>query len=244
MNLERLKQFTTRTRVVRQTLFRKFTNDAQRRQVETNLDKLDALAIQARVTLEQQIATGRHTADGLRVVATEHLLQLGPTLEALTKPQRERRNDIQAARTKAGLGLLVRESGGYRDVRPAERALTPEQREQHREVRELLRREIESGSPFPFRKTDDRYLAALRAGDNPDLVRAIEDAPKGFELVSSLARSMANEERLKSFPELVAIWESQEREADIVIDLTRELEEALQEAAGPTIAPPPAPRNR
>jgi hypothetical protein len=88
-------------------------------------------------------------------------------------------------------------SGGWIHKKPLE--MTPERIANHREQRDILRSQLASDA-ISQPQLDLLYLRAKADGSDPDLVAAIEGAPKAFPLISEEVRRRAEDAVINASP--------------------------------------------
>jgi hypothetical protein len=99
-----------------------------------------------------------------------------------------------ASAESAALGGLIPASGGFGFVKSREEApRTSEQIAREREIRDRLYSE-------PRLRVKEMYLEAAYTGEDPELVSAIERAPRSFPLVDSATQQQVRDWRISNSP--------------------------------------------
>ena len=101
-----------------------------------------------------------------------------------------------ASAESAALGGLTRAPGGVGFIRSREEEQEPrtvEQVARQREIRDRLHLE-------PRLRVKEMYLEAAYTGDDPELVAAIEQAPRSFPLVDDATRQQVRDWRIDNSP--------------------------------------------
>lgn len=137
-----------------------------------------------------------HTADGLKASGRELRKRIDAELEAEAKAIADITGEIEAMEAAAVLGMKPNIENGrvvsYTRTRPEAKESARDLAMQ-REIRDrlLLR---DQGD------VEERYVRAVRSGDDPDLVAAIEGAPKAFPMVRPHIVAAARKHRIENSP--------------------------------------------
>lgn len=152
-------------------------------------------AVVAELAVRRDISASTHlTAEG-KAKAFKDLEQRPRTvlhsIAALDTQVTDLAAEIKGAEVAAERGFVRSGSSGY--SAPKEEPRTPDQISAEREIRDHLR-------ALPAHEVRARYIAAVTSGDDPELVRAIELAPKSFPLLDASTTGEVRKWRIDNSP--------------------------------------------
>jgi hypothetical protein len=108
--------------------------------------------------------------------------------------------ELVAMRARAIRGLVPSEGGGWVERRRVDPTL--EQREERREIRDLIRSQLEKDPDAERLRLQRTYLEEVAKGSDADeqFLAAVEGAPKSFALIDDRTRQRADEIRIGLSP--------------------------------------------
>jgi hypothetical protein len=169
-------------------------DDAKR--IELRLFDLRATVAGALQEYEALVDGGHHTSDGLKAKRRELRKRVDAEIEKEAKEVSDMTGEIEAMEAAAVLGMKPTIENGrvvsYTRTRP-ETKESPSDLAMHREIRDRLLQ-------LKQHDAEDRYLRAVRSGDDPDLVAAVEGAPKAFPVVRPHVATAARTFRIENSP--------------------------------------------
>jgi hypothetical protein len=150
-----------------------------------------------RFTLDEERNAGLLTAAGVRARGGQLAKEVVKSVEKMEAQRRQVEEQIAQMRKDALAVDFVKDGSGW--VRKAKASPTAEQLVEEREVRDLIRQQLDAGKMQPF-ELSQRYLDAVRDGSDPAFVGALERAPRAFPLLDARTRAQADEIRIAQSP--------------------------------------------